>query len=72
MDIYELIKDFGPFVGFVIIVHFQNWKREAKMSQQADALSEKIISLTEQCNKSIMANTSAMKELRETVKDQTH
>lgn len=40
LDIFELVKQFGPFVGFTVFFVWQGWIREKRLSDRIDELAK--------------------------------
>jgi hypothetical protein len=64
LDYLDILKQFGPFLGFVVFFIWRDWKREERLSSRIEVLErehrEVIIPLVEKSTEAIVHNTQVI------------
>lgn len=67
MEMFELIKQFGPLAGVVLFFIWRDWKREDRLTTRVEKLEDEqrniILPLVEKSTDVIARNTEVMERL---------
>ena len=68
MELFELLKEFGPLAGAVLFFVWRDWKREDRLTTRIEKLEDEqrkiILPLVEKATTVIAENTFVLQEIK--------